>query len=73
MPAHPPPGTTVWYGKVYVICGKPNCHCTRPDSKGHGPYWYAYWHEWDARTKTSRTKSRYIGKKLKRIEANHPH
>ena len=20
-------------------CGKPTCHCARPDSPGHGPYW----------------------------------
>ena len=20
-------------------CGKPTCHCARPDSAGHGPYW----------------------------------
>lgn len=23
----------------YRKCGKPTCHCTRPDSPGHGPYW----------------------------------
>ena len=23
----------------YRKCGKPTCHCARPDSAGHGPYW----------------------------------
>jgi hypothetical protein len=23
----------------YRKCGKPTCHCARPDSSGHGPYW----------------------------------
>jgi len=23
----------------YRKCGKPNCHCAKPDSKGHGPSW----------------------------------
>ena len=24
----------------YAPCGKPNCHCKRKGSKGHGPYYY---------------------------------
>lgn len=23
----------------YLRCGKPSCHCSDPDSPGHGPYW----------------------------------
>ena len=30
------PGTLV---SQYRKCGKPTCHCARPDSQGHGPYW----------------------------------
>lgn len=38
-------------------CGKPSCHCA--SGEGHGPYWYAYFHE------AGRLRSRYIGKSLK--------
>ena len=25
--------------ECYRKCGKPNCHCARPDDRGHGPLW----------------------------------
>ncbi len=45
------------YQQQYRKCNKPACStCTT--SKGHGPYWYAFWSE------NGRTKSKYIGKDL---------
>lgn len=26
--------------QAYVRCGTKGCHCAKPSSKGHGPYWY---------------------------------
>lgn len=46
----------VSYILEYVKCGK-LCHCN--DGKGHGPYWYAYWHT------GKKTHCRYIGKDLR--------
>ncbi len=47
----------ITYQLQYRKCGKPNCSTCRY-GRGHGPYWYAYWHE------DSRLRSRYIGKTL---------
>ena len=30
------PGSLV---QCYRKCGKPNCHCARPQDRGHGPLW----------------------------------
>ena len=35
----------------YIPCGKPGCHCTRPDSKGHGPK-YSLTYKIKGKTKT---------------------
>lgn len=45
-------------------CGKEGCRCMEGELSevGHGPYWYAYWRE------DSRLKTRYIGKKLKKVQ-----
>jgi hypothetical protein len=45
-----------------VRCGKAGCKCAGTDGELHGPYWYAYWRE------DGRLKSRYVGKRLRRIE-----
>lgn len=50
-----PTGT---YRLELVKCGKPACKVCK-GGPAHGPYWYAYWKE-DGRTRTE-----YIGKKLK--------
>ena len=33
----------------YRVCGKPNCHCAQPGSRGHGPTWSL---TWDVKGKT---------------------
>ncbi len=53
----------ITYQLQYRKCGKPNCSTCR-DGQGHGPYWYAYWHE------GSRLRSTYIGKTLVREDAS---
>src|SRR5205085_6759138 len=45
----------ITYQLQYRKCGKPSCSTCR-DSRGHGPYWYAYWRE------GPRLRSGYIGK-----------
>lgn len=45
----------ITYQLQYRKCGKPTCRTCR-EGQGHGPYWYAYWHE------GSRLRSGYIGK-----------
>lgn len=35
----------------YLPCGKPGCHCGRPDSRGHGPK-YSLTYKVKGRTKT---------------------
>ena len=53
-PAHDKLGdSSVTYQLERVQCGKRKCR------KWHGPYWYAYW------TAGGRTRSLYIGKKLR--------
>ena len=47
----------ITYQLQYRKCGKPNCSTCRT-GRGHGPYWYAYWHE------GTRLRSSYIGKTL---------
>jgi hypothetical protein len=55
----------ITYQQQYVKCGKDTCFCTtNPSVKGHGPYWYAYWTD----KATGKTKSKYIGKTLKRLD-----
>ncbi|MGG6270752.1 DUF6788 family protein [Leptolyngbya sp. AN03gr2] len=55
--------TRNYQGKTYVLqkrrCGKISCPCMEGEISevGHGPYWYAYWHE------QGRTKNKYIGKR----------
>jgi hypothetical protein len=45
----------ITYQLQYRKCGKLTCS-TCHDGQGHGPYWYAYWHE------GARMRSGYIGK-----------
>jgi hypothetical protein len=41
-----PADVTVTYQLQYRKCGKSTCTtCRQSESKGHGPYWYGYWHE----------------------------
>ncbi|MBE3561832.1 MAG: winged helix-turn-helix domain-containing protein, partial [Ktedonobacteraceae bacterium] len=47
----------VTYRQQYTRCGKQRCRKCR-EGPGHGPYWYAYWHE------KGRTVSKYIGTHL---------
>lgn len=42
------------YRREYVKCGKEGCSCAK--SRGHGPYWYAYWKE------GTKLKKKYLGK-----------
>ncbi len=44
----------VTYRQQYTRCGKERCRKCK-EGAGHGPYWYAYWHE------NRRTISKYIG------------
>lgn len=44
------------YTQQYRRCGKPSCPLCAAGSRGHGPYWYAYWRE------DGRARSRYMGK-----------
>jgi hypothetical protein len=46
----------------YAPCGKPNCHCKKKGSKGHGPYYYA-----QVKVKGAYTNI-YIGKNKELIE-----
>ena len=45
------------YRLEYIRCGRGSCRCAA--GRGHGPYWYEY--RWEG----GRTRSRYIGKKLR--------
>jgi hypothetical protein len=47
----------ITYQLQYRKCGKSNCRTCRT-GRGHGPYWYAYWHE------GTRLRFCYIGKRL---------
>jgi hypothetical protein len=61
----PPPGVTVTYQYQFRKCGKASCNtCNKPDSVGHGKYWYAYWHD-----ENRKMHSRYYGKDDPRSEA----
>ena len=44
------------YALQKVNCGKPTCHCTKPDGELHGPYWYYYCKD------SGKTKSKYVSK-----------
>ena len=55
--AQVPTGYHITYQQQYQKCGKPSCKTCR-ESKGHGPYWYAYWHE------SGKLRSTYVGKTL---------
>jgi hypothetical protein len=55
----PPPGVHVTYQLQYRSCGNRNCSCR--DGVGHGPYWYAYWHD-----ENKKICSGYVGKVLPR-------
>jgi hypothetical protein len=50
-----PSGQHITYQLQYRKCGKAACGICR-HSRGHGPYWYAYWRD------GSRLRSGYIGK-----------
>ncbi|MBW4542514.1 MAG: hypothetical protein KME43_25790 [Myxacorys chilensis ATA2-1-KO14] len=50
------------YQLELVRCGKVGCKCAGDNGDLHGPYWYAYWRE------NGKLKSRYVGKRLQRIE-----
>ena len=54
-------GAAVVYQLERVRCGKPGCRACS-NSHGHGPYWYAYWRA------QQRTRSIYIGKKLRSVQ-----
>jgi hypothetical protein len=45
----------ITYQLQYRKCGKPSCSTCR-GTRGHGPYWYAYWRE------GPRLRSGYVGK-----------
>jgi len=32
----------ILYQQEFTRCGKKGCHCLTDESRGHGPYWYAY-------------------------------
>ena len=49
----------VTYRQQYVRCGKVGCRRCPPVGPGHGPYWYAFY--WDYQ---QRTRSFYVGKTL---------
>ena len=53
----------ITYQLQYRKCGKPTCRTCR-EGQGHGPYWYAYWHD------GSRLKSGYIGKGSSEMGSN---
>jgi hypothetical protein len=54
-PKEIPTDRSVTFQHQFRKCGKPSCGtCQR--TKGHGPYWYAYWRI------DSRLVSRYMGK-----------
>ena len=53
----------ITYQLQYSKCGKPTCRTCR-EGQGHGPYWYAYWHD------GSRLKSGYIGKGSSEMGSN---
>jgi len=38
----------------YLPCGKEGCHCTRPDSRGHGPKYSVTWKV------SGKTKTEYV-------------
>ena len=45
----------IWKGslnEVYRKCGKPNCHCAKPDSQGHGPSWQLTYKRANSKTTT---------------------
>ncbi len=50
-----PSNQHITYQLQYRKCGKTACRICR-SSRGHGPYWYAYWRD------GSRLRSGYIGK-----------
>lgn len=54
MTTLPTDGRSITYQLQYRKCGNPACHCRT--GKGHGPYWYAYWHE------GKKQYGKYIGK-----------
>jgi hypothetical protein len=55
--------TRNYQGKTYVFqrrrCGRTDCSCMDGEVSevGHGPYWYAYWHE------SGKTQNHYVGKR----------
>jgi hypothetical protein len=63
--ATPPAGVVVNFELLHIRCGKPRCHCMR-GSRGHGPYWYAFWND----PKTGVKKSQYKGKRF--VPPTHP-
>ena len=48
----------VTYSRQYRRCARPDCPSCADGRAGHGPYWYAFWHE------NGRARSRYVGKLL---------
>ncbi len=58
-----PGDQNITYQLKYRKCGKPTCRTCR-EGQGHGPYWYAYWHD------GSRLKSGYIGKGSSEMGSN---
>ncbi len=58
MPVAPTGGASVTYRQQYRRCGKLACTVCSGGGAGHGPYWYATWHE------GGRSHTRYLGKAL---------
>ena len=49
----------VIYRQQYVRCGEATCNKCPPSGPGHGPYWYAFY--WDYQ---QQTRSFYVRKRL---------
>lgn len=60
--------SSLWQGVVYQrerrACGKSCKTCLQEG--GHGPYWFAYWHD----SQQNKTRSRYIGKQFREITSD---
>ena len=53
--------------REWVKCGKPSCRCRR--GRGHGPYWYLRYEEWDAEAGAVRYRREYVPRgELRRVQ-----
>lgn len=53
----------------YLPCGKPGCHCGKPDSKGHGPK-YSLTFKVKGRTKTEYIAPEEVGQVREQVQAH---